>query len=56
MRMDILIDFFTNGFDGSGADNFFDAGNLETVHDCYVPTVFNARITDYMQAHVSTDA
>jgi hypothetical protein len=24
----ILFDFFRNAFDGSGADNFFDAGEL----------------------------
>lgn len=27
VRMDILHDFFTHGFDGSGGDNFFDAGS-----------------------------
>ncbi|KAI8812789.1 hypothetical protein BJ742DRAFT_791834 [Cladochytrium replicatum] len=26
-RKDILVDFFRHGFDGSGADNFFDAGS-----------------------------
>ncbi|GAB4816186.1 hypothetical protein N2152v2_003232 [Parachlorella kessleri] len=26
-RLDILVDFFRHGFDGSGADNFFDAGS-----------------------------
>ncbi len=25
-RKDILVDFFRSAFDGSGADNFFDAG------------------------------
>jgi len=27
LKMRILIDFFRHGFDGSGADNFFDAGS-----------------------------
>mmetsp|Transcript_14705 Transcript_14705/g.25045 ORF Transcript_14705/g.25045 Transcript_14705/m.25045 type:complete len:606 (-) Transcript_14705:2-1819(-) len=27
LRKDILVDFFRFGFDGSGADNFFDAGS-----------------------------
>ena len=27
LKMDILYDFFRHGFDGSGADNFFDAGS-----------------------------
>lgn len=27
LRMDILIDFFRSAFDGSGADNFYDAGS-----------------------------
>lgn len=27
LTMDILLDFFKGGFDGSGADNFFDAGS-----------------------------
>lgn len=26
LRKDILFDFFRSAFDGSGADNFFDAG------------------------------
>lgn len=26
-RKDILVDFFKSAFDGSGADNFFDAGS-----------------------------
>ena len=26
LKKDILYDFFRNAFDGSGADNFFDAG------------------------------
>lgn len=26
-KLDILTDFFRHGFDGSGADNFFDAGS-----------------------------
>lgn len=26
LRKDILFDFFRNAFDGSGADNFYDAG------------------------------
>ena len=26
-RKEILCDFFRHGFDGSGADNFFDAGS-----------------------------
>jgi hypothetical protein len=26
LQQDILFDFFRNAFDGSGADNFFDAG------------------------------
>ncbi len=28
-RKDILVDFFKSAFDGSGADNFFDAGSCE---------------------------
>merc|ERR1719433_1229860 len=27
LKKDILCDFFRHGFDGSGADNFFDAGS-----------------------------
>lgn len=27
LRKTILVDFFRHGFDGSGADNFFDAGS-----------------------------
>ena len=27
LRKDILIDFFRSAFDGSGADNFYDAGS-----------------------------
>jgi hypothetical protein len=27
LRKDILVDFFRHAFDGSGADNFFDAGS-----------------------------
>jgi len=27
VRMDILVDFFRFAFDGSGADNFYDAGS-----------------------------
>jgi len=27
LRMDILYDFFRSAFDGSGADNFYDAGS-----------------------------
>ena len=27
IKLQILSDFFKNGFDGSGADNFFDAGS-----------------------------
>ena len=27
LKKDILLDFFRFGFDGSGADNFFDAGS-----------------------------
>jgi len=27
LNREILIDFFRHGFDGSGADNFFDAGS-----------------------------
>ena len=27
LRMEILSDFFRHGFDGSGADNFMDAGS-----------------------------
>jgi len=27
LRMTVLCDFFRHGFDGSGADNFFDAGS-----------------------------
>merc|ERR1711879_456409 len=27
LKMDILCDFFRHGFDGSGADNFYDAGS-----------------------------
>ncbi len=27
LRRDVLYDFFRYGFDGSGADNFFDAGS-----------------------------
>jgi hypothetical protein len=26
LYVDMLADFFKHGFDGSGADNFFDAG------------------------------
>ena len=26
-RRDVLVDFFTSAFDGSGGDNFFDAGS-----------------------------
>lgn len=35
-RKSILVDFFRHGFDGSGADNFFDAGKLFVSHlDCF---------------------
>jgi hypothetical protein len=27
LKKEILSDFFKHGFDGSGADNFFDAGS-----------------------------
>ena len=27
LKKDILVDFFRHAFDGSGADNFFDAGS-----------------------------
>lgn len=30
LKKDILFDFFRSAFDGSGADNFFDAGRYET--------------------------
>lgn len=29
LKKDILFDFFRSAFDGSGADNFFDAGRCE---------------------------
>lgn len=29
LRKDILFDFFRSAFDGSGADNFFDAGRCD---------------------------
>lgn len=29
LKKDILFDFFRSAFDGSGADNFFDAGRYE---------------------------
>lgn len=29
LRKDILFDFFRSAFDGSGADNFFDAGRYD---------------------------
>lgn len=31
LRKDILYDFFRSAFDGSGADNFFDAGRYVVV-------------------------
>ena len=30
LKKDILFDFFRSAFDGSGADNFFDAGLIST--------------------------
>lgn len=29
LKKDILFDFFRSAFDGSGADNFFDAGRCD---------------------------
>lgn len=31
LKKDILFDFFRSAFDGSGADNFFDAGRCEVI-------------------------
>ena len=34
LKRTILHDFFRNGFDGSGADNFFDAGMYVCMYVC----------------------
>eukprot|EP00965_Chrysotila_dentata_P216228 6189257-Pleurochrysis_carterae.AAC.1 len=35
----ILVDFFRYAFDGSGADNFFDAGNAaQSAHSAALPS------------------
>ena len=35
----ILADFFKHAFDGSGADNFFDAGLAFGIGACLGPTI-----------------
>lgn len=42
-QKDVLHDFFTHAFDGSGGDNFFDAGNLIIFHRdfyCMEPCIY----------------
>lgn len=52
LKTDILFDFFRSAFDGSGADNFFDAGRYLT-HQRHL-NIARRRIV-YVTAHGRTE-
>lgn len=56
LKKDILFDFFRSAFDGSGADNFFDAGRYTTFHETKIFTTTKEQHTARRRGAYDDDA